>query len=210
MIEDTTPQPRGLGMKIFNVEGPKLRQDNKDPKTQDLEFNNAPALELGSARVCRDIIGLRLQYGHDAQALDGALKQRDDYQVQDARNHLPNINLVSHRQYSQSALRFGDYVAKFVLVPTSQAQKDASQKHVSKDDDPHTLRNWLQTYYASNDATYDLQAQLLENLQEQPVEDSRVEWDQQEYPFQTIAKVTIPKQETWNPNTVRFWENNIR
>lgn len=53
MIEDTIPQPRGIGMKVFGIEGKKLRQDMKDPKTQDWEFNNASALELGSARVSR-------------------------------------------------------------------------------------------------------------------------------------------------------------
>lgn len=209
MIEDTVPQPRGLGMKIFNVEGPKLRQDGKDPKTHDMEFNSAPAIELGSAKVCKEIIGLRLEHGHDPNALDNALKQRDDYEVQDARNHLPNVNLVSHRQYSQSAFRFGDYVAKFALVPTSQAQKD-SQKEVSKEDGPHVLKKWLQEYYSNNEATYDLQVQLLENLEEQSVEDGRVEWDQEKYPLQTIAKVTFPKQETLNSKTIHFWENNIR
>lgn len=38
LTPDTVPQPRGLGMKVFNVEGTKLRPDGKDPKTQDFEF----------------------------------------------------------------------------------------------------------------------------------------------------------------------------
>lgn len=138
------------------------------------------------------------------------MRQRDDYAVQDGRNHLPNVNVVAHRQYSQSAIRFGDYVAKFVLVPTAPAQKEALNREVTKEDGPHILKKWCQDYFKDNEATYDLQAQLLENLDDQPVEDTRKDWDQSQYPFKTIAKVTIPKQDTLNPRTVHFWEKNIR
>lgn len=56
MVPDNVPQPRGLGLKIFNVEGRKLRPDGQDPKTQDIEFNSSPILELGNAVTCRDIV----------------------------------------------------------------------------------------------------------------------------------------------------------
>lgn len=56
LVPDNVPQPRGLGIKVFNVEGTKLRPDGKDPKTQDLEFNSSPILELGNAETCRDIV----------------------------------------------------------------------------------------------------------------------------------------------------------
>lgn len=58
LVPDNTPQPRGLGLKIFNVEGPKLRPDGKDPKTQDIEFNSSENLELGNAITCRDIVSV--------------------------------------------------------------------------------------------------------------------------------------------------------
>ena len=50
-LDDRIPQPRGLGMKVFNIEGEKFRQDidGKDPKTQDIEFNSASILELVSS-----------------------------------------------------------------------------------------------------------------------------------------------------------------
>lgn len=104
MIDDRVRQPRGIGLKVFEVEGEKLRKD-KDPKvswrgaarrmtgvatddsvprtqTQDFEFNSCPVLELANARTCRDIIALRLKHGGCPADLDGALKKRDDYEVQ--------------------------------------------------------------------------------------------------------------------------------
>lgn len=98
LLDDRIPQPRGLGMKIFNVPGPKLRDDGKDPATQDLEFNSCPILELcvlflyliiclplteatgphrGSAKTAHEIIDLRITHG-DAGVLSNALDERPD------------------------------------------------------------------------------------------------------------------------------------
>lgn len=211
LIDDRVPQPRGVGMKVFGAKGEKLRQDNRDPETQDFEFNSAPALELGNARTCRDIIALRLKHGGDNQGLDADLKKRDDYKVQNARNVAPNVHLIAQRQYSQSAIRYGDYVVKYRLLPTSDAQKALANKTVSESDKGTTvLKDWLQQYFAENEATYDFQVQFLENLDEQPIEDARVEWDQEKYPYVTVAKLVLPKQESFPPKRVAFWEDNNR
>ncbi|PWN43260.1 hypothetical protein IE81DRAFT_322552 [Ceraceosorus guamensis] len=207
LIDDRVPQPRGIGLKIFGVEGAKL--GDVDAKTQDFEFNSAPAIELGTARVCRDILALRLEHGHDAKELDGELKKRDDYEVQDSRNHIPNIHLVSQVQYSQSAFRHGEYVAKHRLVPSSAAQ-EAAKREVKPEHKGNTiLRDWLQEYYKSNEATYDFQVQLLENIQEQAVEDNRNGWDEDKYPFVTVAKLNIPPQESFAIHRVRFHEQEL-
>lgn len=56
-LDDRVPQPRGLGIKVFGVEGTKL--DGKINNTQDFEFNSCNILELGSAQTAFEIIGLR-------------------------------------------------------------------------------------------------------------------------------------------------------
>lgn len=211
LIDDRVPQPRGVGLKVFNAKGLKLRKDTKDPETQDFEFNSSPFLELGNARTCRDIIALRLLHGSDSKGLDEDLKKRDDYKVQNARNVAPNNHLAAQRQYSQSAIRYGDYVVKYRLLPTSDAQKALANKEVGENDHGNTvLKDWLQVYFKTNEATYDFQVQFLENLQEQPIEDVRVEWDQQKYPYVTVAKLTLPAQESFPPKRVSFWEDHNR
>lgn len=55
-MDDRVPQPRGLGLKVFNVEGAKI---NGNGNTQDFEFNSCNILELGSAQTAFEIIGLR-------------------------------------------------------------------------------------------------------------------------------------------------------
>lgn len=94
------------------------------------EFNNAPTIELRDAKTCATIIGMRVKHGDDGKALDGELKKRDDYKLQDGRNHLPNKHVAVLRQYSQSAMRHGDYVAKYVLVPSSETLKSFNDSRV--------------------------------------------------------------------------------
>jgi hypothetical protein len=43
IVPDSAPAPRGIGMKIFGIEGQKLWGEDK--KTQDWTFNNYPVLE---------------------------------------------------------------------------------------------------------------------------------------------------------------------
>lgn len=218
------PQPRGVGIKIFNVEGEKLRPDGKDPKTQDFEFNSSPVLELANATTCRDIIALRLQHGCPA-ALDGALKKRDDYEVQDARNRGPLISLLAQRQYSQSAFRYGDYVAKFALIPTkATAEASGGYDHrFTPSDGEHHHKNHMSEFYKNNTAEWDFQVQLLSRSLFEDyaksgsnrrggdlLEDARIDWPQDKYPYITVAKVRCQPQDAFNHKRVSFWEDRIR
>lgn len=151
MIDDRIRQPRGIGLKIFEVEGEKLRNDGVDPKTQDFEFNSCPVLELANARTCRDIIALRLKHGGCPADLDGALKKRDDYEVQDGRNHIPAVNLLGQRQYGQAAFRWGDYVAKYALIPSPS---QVSDKELSDSDSGHAFSEQLRNHFAKNGAEW--------------------------------------------------------
>jgi hypothetical protein len=53
LIGDNISAPRGIGMKIFGVEGEKLWGEDK--KTQDWTFNNYPILELRDPKVTYEI-----------------------------------------------------------------------------------------------------------------------------------------------------------
>ncbi|KUJ12109.1 heme-dependent catalase [Mollisia scopiformis] len=209
-IDDRIPQPRGLGMKVFNVQG-EMFDAGKDFPTQDIEFNNAPALELADAKTTREIFEIRIKYGDDKKDLYKQLEARDDTDLQKARDQLRNTHLESFRMYSQSAFRFGDYVVKYSLVPSGETQKKAHEETVDPDSHPNNiLSQWLQEFYSKHDAEYLFQVQFLENLDEQPVEYAGTPWDDAKYPWQTVAKVIVPKQESFLPSRKTFWEEHIR
>ncbi|KAF4454882.1 heme-dependent catalase [Fusarium austroafricanum] len=175
--DDRIPQPRSLAMKIFNVQG-EMFEFGKDFLTQDIEFNGTPAIDLADAKTTKETLDLRL---------------KSDKELQQARNQVPNMHPESTTFYSQTAYRFGDYVIKYNLVPYSQTQKMRSEETAYKQADG-ILHEWLQEFYRNNEAKYRFQVQLLESIEDQPVEYGVAEWDSEKYPWQTVAKLGFPKQ----------------
>ncbi|KAF4995944.1 hypothetical protein FGRMN_4799 [Fusarium graminum] len=207
-LDDRIPQPRGLAMKVFHVQG-KMFDAGKDFPTQDIEFNSTPALDLADAKTTNEILDLRLKYGYNTKEQDARIAKRSDKELQQARNQVPNQHLEAITFYSQTAYRFGDYVVKYNLVPNSEAQKDRGKETVEGQPDG-VLHEWLRDFYRDNEAEYLFQVQLLEKLEEQPVEYGGTEWDSDKYPWQTVAKVIFPKQESWNEERNRFWVDHLR
>lgn len=205
-LQDRIPVPRGFAMKLFGVEGDMY----ENYPTQDIEFNSTPALDLATAKVTREIIDLRIKYGHDQEELRRHLEKRDDTELQTARDKVRNTHLESTRQYSQTAYRFGDYVMKYCLVPSSETQRKLYEETIRPEHGSDILHRWLQTFHATHDAEYLFQVQLCENLEDQPVEYAGKIWDPEKYPWQTVATVKIPKQESFDFERKTFWEDHMR
>jgi hypothetical protein len=72
------------------------------------------------------------------------------------------------------------------------------------------LSEWLQDFYQHHNAEYLFRVQFCENVDEQPVEHAGKIWDPEKYPWQTVAKVIIPSQDSFIPARKTFWEDHIR
>lgn len=209
-LSDTVPAPRGFSLKLFNVKG-DFYDIGKDVPTQDFEFNSTPAIELATARVTREIFDIRMKVGDDMDAMNKELEARDDTELQKARFKVRNSHLASFRQYSQSAYRFGDYVMKYSLVPNTTTQENLYNDEVKPDEhESDILHRWLQNFHNKHDAEYLFQVQLLENLDQQPVEYAGQAWDEEKYPWQTVGTLKIPKQESFDLERKTFWEDHMR
>lgn len=212
---DTIPTPRGFSIKLFNVKGDFLPTgaDGAHPHTQDIEFNSTPAIELADAKTTREIFNIRMGLGTllDTKEMNQELEKRKDTELQKGRFQVPNPHLASLRQYSQTAYRFGDYVFKYCLVPNTATQEKLADQTIRPDTDATDQHHkWLQNFHQNHDAEYLFQVQLLENLDEQPVEYSGKEWDSSKYPWQTVATLQIPKQEAFDLERKAFWEDHMR
>ncbi|KAF2142610.1 uncharacterized protein K452DRAFT_350914 [Aplosporella prunicola CBS 121167] len=194
---------------IFNVEGEMFEAGAGIP-TQDIEFNSTAAIELADAKTTREILELRTKYGGNKAALDKHLEQRPDAALQKARDQVPNTHLVATRLYSQTAFRFGDYVVKYCLISSSETQRKLADETVKPDHGSDVLHRWLQNYYCEHDAEYLFQVQLLENLEDQPVEYAGTAWDEEKYPWQTVARLVIPMQNSFDYERKTFWEDHLR
>ncbi|KAL7782547.1 heme-dependent catalase [Trichoderma afarasin] len=207
-VDDRIPQPRGFAIKLFGVEG-EMFQEGRDSPTQDIEFNSTPILDLANAKTAKEIIALRLKHGADLVGLYKDFDARPDAELHKSQDQIRSTHLESTRQYSQTAYRFGDYIMKYSLVPSSEMQRELYKQTVQSSDTQDVLRHWLRDFHLHNEAEYEFQVQLCENLEDQPIEDASKEWDAEKYPWETVAKLVIPKQDSYNPIRKKFWEDHI-
>lgn len=112
-------------------------------------------------------------------------------------------------EYSQSAYRHGDFVAKYGVFPLGDKQKAAEHSLIQESDPINIISQELRNFHTQNKVTYSFCAQMLQNLQEQPVDDIGIEWDEKKYPFEQIATLEFEPQDSWIPEFRVWWDDRI-
>ena len=108
------------------------------------------------------------------------------------------------KQWSQSAYRYGDYVVKYAVFPIGDKQKELESVMIKDTDPMDILSQNLRRFHAEEKATFGFFVQFLENIDDQPVEDTGLEWDETKYPFQQVATLEFEKQDSFD-NAFRTW-----
>lgn len=87
LVPDNIPAPRGIGMKIFGVEGEKIWGEDK--KTQDWTFNNYSVLELRDPQTTFDIADSLEKNWNDLPTFAEEQSKRVDADVATLGSQLP-------------------------------------------------------------------------------------------------------------------------
>ena len=119
------------------------------------------------------------------------------------------LEVVDMPEYSQSAYRFGDYVAKFGVFPLGEEQKKLEKSYIEDDAPINIISQHNRDFHMKNKVTYSFCAQLLQNLEEQPVDEIGVEWDDKKYPFEQIDTIEFEPQDSWIPEFRVWWDDRI-
>lgn len=101
-------------------------------------------------------------------------------------------------------------MAKYALFPTGELQNSLEKMKIEDSSDSDQHSKWLQEFFSKNKATYDLRVQLCQSLSQQPIEDCSVAWDETAFPFQTVANIVFPKQESFSNERRIFWEDAMK
>jgi hypothetical protein len=112
-------------------------------------------------------------------------------------------------EYSQSAYRHGDYVAKYAVFPLGEEQKKLKDALIQEGDPINIISQHNRDFHMKHKVTYTFCAQMLQNLEEQPVDDIGIDWDAEKYPFEEVATLEFEPQDSWIPEFRVWWDNRI-
>ncbi|MEZ0385147.1 catalase family protein [Mycobacterium sp. pW045] len=206
---------RGLAIKVLGVHGPRALADD-DATTQDFimvthrEFLFADAhayLAQGmpTARVLAMLPDRVLWAG--SEVLAAATKVGVRLPSNLAVFIAANTHILGETFYSSAPLRYGDYVAKMLYAPLSDAVKDLQGQLVPRDAGQDAHRDLMIDFFRDNAAEYELRVQLCTDVVTMPIEDATVAWPEAASPHRPVAKITFPRQNPCSPERRAFGDD---
>ena len=203
----------GLALKMFDIAGTTLLDDEPDAGTFDYNTINMPVFFCNTVAHYLFIqqlftdAGSYFMRGKDGirQLLTEYLTGKGTLAQEDwawdellaflAMARLPPVNVLLSTYWTMGAVRHGDFIAKVRFAPV-QAFADAAEQHeVDLASDADAYRQALVVELQQRPFEFDLQVQLCTNLEQMPVQDVTVEWLEALSPFVTVAKVRLPAQD---------------
>ena len=154
--------------------------------------------------------GLKKAWSATLRVLEGALEAVGGKSV--LLNQLggaPEVHPLGETYYSQTAYRYGDYVAKFSLKPVSPALTEVTGTRVNVHGRPDALREDVREVVAEQGGTWQLCVQLCTGLDKMPVEDPTIAWDEKLSPFVPVATFEVAPQVSWQNAVSQQQENKL-
>ena len=220
ILPDVIGLPRGMALKVLDVHGERL--DGAEGATQDFVMVNSPVFQaktakqfLGSlellARTTDRIEGTKKVVSAIARGIDAALG------VVGARSATlrtlggaPNVDPLGETYFSVTPFRYGEYIAKFSLVPVSSDLKRLTGTRIDARGRPDAIRERVRTEMAAATGVWALRVQLCRDLRKQPIEDPTVQWKEADSPFTTVATLHVEPQDSWADYKVRAVDERMR
>lgn len=204
----------GLAMKIFDVPGTKLVEDEPDSSTFDLVLKNNPNFVASTARhyvVLQEVgndSGKYLARGKEGfrELLTDLLTGKNTFEQKDwaweemfafvkAATRTPLRNPLLNTYWTMAAVRHGDYIAKVRVAAAAENADHVIHHEVDLQSGPDVFGPILADELRARGFAFDLQVQLCADLEAMPVNDATVEWPETLSPFVTVGRIRIPRQD---------------
>ncbi|MDD0972321.1 catalase family protein [Pseudomonas aphyarum] len=171
---DSIRDARGMALKLLDVPGKSLLADRQGLHEQDFVMFSHPNFFVSDVAEYRQNVA--------AQA--------------DGKKESPTRTTY----FSVSPYKFGEANAKFRVMPDPE-RCPAYTLPKQNQDLPNFLRNALNQQLSTDriPACFVLQIQRQDANKYMPIEDTSIEWREQDSPFQTVARITLPPQDFDTP-----------
>ena len=209
MLDDNVSTPRGLALKVMGVDGQRL-PGSEDATTQDLVMVNGPVFSVPNAKKFLGTLkqlagttdkapGLKKALSTALQGVEKALEAVGGKSATlIALGGHPETNVLGETYYTQVPVRYGDYIAKLSIAPSSAGVKALTGAKVDLADKPDGLRAAVVDFFTTNGAEWEIRAQLCTDLAKMPVEDASVQWPEEDSPYVTVARIVAKPQSAWD------------
>ncbi|NTS64296.1 catalase family protein [Sphingomonas sp. HHU CXW] len=220
ILSDAISLPRGLAIKVMNVDGARL--PGAEGRTQDFVMVNGPVFQaktaekfLGNlkllARTTDKAEGAKIALSAVLRGVNAALTAVGvESAAVRSMGGAPNVDPIGETYYSAVPFRYGDYVAKFSLVPVSPGLKERTGAIIDASGRPNAIRETLQQELRDIAGEWEFRVQLQRDTDKQPIEDPTVEWKEQDAPAITVATIRTKPQDSWNDARVQRVNDELR
>ena len=220
ILPDAISLPRGLAIKVLDVDGDRL--EGAEGSTQDFIMVNGKVFQAKTTD--KFLANLKL-LAKTTDRIEG-VKQAASTVLRGVNTALgavglsspkigslggaPNVDPLGETYYSLTPFRYGDYIAKFAVVPIAPALTALTGKLIDASGRPDAIRETVQSEMHGIDGLWEFRVQLARDLERQLVEDSTIEWDEAEAPFQRVGIIEVKRQDSWEPDLVAVVDETMR
>ena len=218
-LPDSVLQPRGLALKILDVEGAWLA-GAEGATTLDFIFVNGPAFTAPTASKFFGSLKMLAATTDKAERAKSALSAilRGDKATPEAvggesatlkvLGGVANLHPFDETYFSQIPLRFDLYIAKFSMLPVS----NMLTRHTNEIIDVHGRRNVIREQIAGGmqQGIAEWEVQLLRDADKMPIEDSSKPWPEDDSEFMTVARRTAEPPLGWSDDRAELVDDSMR
>ena len=209
ILPDSVSLPRGLALKVADVEGQRL-VGSEGQSTQDFLLVNGPtfgAPDPASFLKTTKLVAKTTDKAPGAKQIFSAAMRGVEHVIEalggesgtvKALGGHPMTNPLGETYFSQTPFRYGDYIAKFSLRPASQELQALHNKLLDVRGKPDGLREGMIEFFNTYAGEWEFCVQLCTDLEKMPIENSTVLWPTNESPFTPVARIHVPKQTAWS------------
>jgi hypothetical protein len=213
VLDDSISVPRGLAIKVIGVPGARVPGTESDV-TQDFVLANGPAFSKSHPKDFLHTLKLLASTTDKApglkkalsvvmrateKALEGVGGQSSTFMTLGG---YPAVHPLGDEFYSQTPLLYGAYIAKVAVKPFSTALRQLSKAPLEGNGRPNAIRESIVDFFRTSDGEWDLQVQLCTDVKAMPIEDAAVQWPEDQSPYKSVARISIPTQDAWSSDRV--------
>lgn len=209
ILPDSVSTPRGLAIKVLDVEGERL-PGASEQRSQDLVMVNGPTFNAADgeaflknlkmlAATTDRVEGLKKALSATLRGIEGAVEAvGGESPTLKSLGGQPQTHILGDTFFTQLPMRYGGLIAKLSVAPASQNLLALKDKPIEDTDSEDFVRDAVLEFFTSQAAEWEVRVQLCTNLSDMPIEPANIEWDEAKSPYLPVGVIRARRQDAWS------------